>query len=89
MFQRLINWFIRTIGIDRLLHFLVEAVIVFVLATYGVPVWIAAVIALAVGILKEIIDAVAGSGADVFDIIADVAGIGFAWLILWSSLFVI
>lgn len=78
----------RTIGIDRLLHFLVEVIIVLVLAMYGVPVWLAAVIGLAVGIVKEIIDAKNGGMFDIIDLMADVAGIGFAWLVIWSSSFV-
>lgn len=85
MFQQFTKWFIRTIGIDRLLHFLAEAVIVFTLAAYGVPVWIAAVVGLAVGIVKEIIDSASGGKFDLLDLIADLAGIAYVWLVLWSA----
>lgn len=82
MFQRLVNWFVKGIGIDRLLHFLVSAVLIFGIACF-LPMWIAAVIAFAFGLLKEFLDAKFGRGADLFDLIADVTGIGFACLLLW------
>ena len=88
MFQRFVNWFKRTIGIDRLLHFLVEAIIVFTLTSYGIPVWIAAIIGLAIGIIKEIIDARTGGKFDIIDLMADIVGIGYVWFVLWSNSFV-
>lgn len=82
MFQRIINWIIKTIGIDRLLHFLVSAVLVFGIACF-LPTWVAAIVAFGLGLLKEIVDAITGNGADLVDLIADVAGVGFACLLLW------
>ena len=79
MFQRLINWFIKTIGVDRLLHFLVCAVVVFTLAQFA-PVWVGILVAFVLGIAKEVYDAEFGNGADVVDLLADVAGIIYAYI---------
>ena len=77
MLQRFINWFIRTIGTDRLLHFLVCAVIVFTFAQFA-PIWVGILVALVLGVAKEVYDAEFSNGADLMDLLADVLGIIYA-----------
>ena len=77
MLQRIIDWFFRTIGTDRLLHFLVCAVIVFTFAQFA-PIGVGILVAAILGIAKEVYDAEFGGGADLIDLIADIIGILYA-----------
>lgn len=72
------NYIVNKIGIraDLLLHFEVSALICLILTIF-VPAWVAGIITLGIGIIKEIYDVFKPlpTGFDIIDLIADILGI--------------
>lgn len=80
-----INKWIRT---DGWLHILVSCTIVFALEWHR-PVWVVPVIAIAIGIGKEIYDKVSGKGTPEWhDLICDVIGIAIGMAFLGLNLLI-
>lgn len=82
-----IDWFIRKIGVDRLLHYFVCWALFMSFASVF-EFWVAALVVLGIGICKEVIDIFRGTGFDVFDLMADICGILTGCLVLWLASFV-
>lgn len=78
MIGKALNWF----GVDGLAHMLVSLILCAVLAAF-MPVWIAALVAIAIGFIKELVwDRWLKKGtAEWRDIIADVVGIVWSVII--------
>lgn len=70
------NKIVNKIGIraDLLLHFEVSALICLLLCIF-LPSWVAGLITLAIGIIKEIYDKYKATGFDLWDLLADLIGI--------------
>lgn len=83
----IVGFIIKKIRADRLLHYFVCWALMLTGALV-LPAWGAAVAVLAIGFLKEVVDIFRGSGFDIFDFIADIAGILTGWFVLWLSSFV-
>lgn len=81
-YQQVINKISEWLNVrsDLILHFIVSAVIMLCL-TFIVPNWVAAVITLLIGIMKELYDCVKPNptGFDKLDIVADILGILTIW----------
>lgn len=84
MIGKALNWF----GQDGLAHILVSLILCAVLAAF-MPVWIAALVAIAIGFIKELVwDKLLKKGtAEWRDIIADAVGVllGVFIIILYAS----
>jgi len=63
------------IKVDKQLHFLVSAFIVFAIYAFIPNLLVAGIIALMVGLLKEVYDEYTYGGWDWYDMLADVIGI--------------
>ena len=81
-YQQVINKISKWLNVrsDLILHFIVSAVIMLCL-TFIAPNYIAAIITLLIGIIKEIYDCIKPipSGFDRLDILADILGILAIW----------
>jgi len=65
------------------LHFFVTAVMVIIINSFGVKPIHAVAIALMIGLLKEIYDAVVRySGADMLDVVCNICGAFVGWLLV-------
>lgn len=82
------EWIIKIIGgTDRLLHYLMCWALFLSFKAF-LPCWIAALIVLAIGIGKEVIDIFRGTGFDWGDLCLDICGILTGWAVVWLSSFV-
>ena len=70
---------------DKLLHAETSAIIV-VLISLLLPIWVAAIITLLIGVGKEIWDKYHNGTPEWKDILADVIGIGFGSLVAWLTI---
>lgn len=70
---------------DKLLHVETSAIIV-VLISLLLPIWVAAIITLLIGVGKEIWDKYHNGTPEWKDILADVIGIGFGSLVAWLTI---
>ena len=75
--KKLIKWIRR----DGLLHLTVSALLVIAISVL-LPVWLSALIALLIGIGKEIWDKYHGGACNWHDVICDVAGIAVGLIIV-------
>lgn len=70
---------------DKLLHVETSAIIV-VLISLILPIWVAAIITLLIGVGKEIWDKYHNGTPEWKDILADAIGIGFGSLVSWLTI---
>ena len=77
MFRR----FIQRVGIDKIAHFSVSGLLVFVFGKF-VPFWAASILVLILGISKEIYDAKMGGKFDFRDLLADLLGVAVATIVI-------
>ena len=81
MFRAFYNRFIQRVGIDKIAHFSVSGLLVFVFGKF-VPFWAASILVLILGISKEIYDAKMGGKIDFKDLLADLLGVALATIVI-------
>lgn len=77
MFRR----FIQRVGIDKIAHFSVSGLLVFVFGKF-LPFWVASILVLVLGITKEVYDAKTGGKIDFRDLLADLLGVAVATIVI-------
>ena len=77
MFRRLI----QIVGIDKIAHFAVSGLLVFVFGKF-LPIWVASILVLVLGIAKEVYDAKMGGKIDLRDLLADLLGVAMATIVI-------
>ena len=81
MFRAFYNRFIQRVGIDKIAHFSVSGLLVFVFGKF-LPFWAASILVLVLGIAKEIYDAKMGGKIDFKDLLADLLGVALATIVI-------
>lgn len=77
MFRR----FIQRVGIDKWAHFFASAFLVLAISQF-LPFWAGILVAVVLGIAKEIYDAQTGGKMEIKDLLADLLGVAIATLIV-------